>query len=472
MNKNKSLPSLKRFKQRAKSLKNILGIELHQAYEQLSQSYGFSSWYECKSHYDRQDSSTWQIAEVSHKYVPIDEAAIAVPEAQEYDEHVEANKRFLTKLAIEYSVFEPTVTGLKKSILDATFPVRSHFRLEGFHDYSEQQQGSEHKVIKSAQLLGVENCISSKLSLYRPKTKKGDPRMWFRKLGGFALAGDIIAIIVIDDCAYLLNLSQSFLEGEFKSDHSHVGKHLRTWTSINNRVAEELLAALKKLAVTPFKAERKGDTAIGYTLESLLGIEANSSKKPDYKGIELKSGRGNRTRTTLFAQVADWRKSTCKRSAEILERYGYTRDNGDFKLYCTVSATKPNSQGLYFKYDYDCDWLEEVHNSGESVATWPSKLLEERLLEKHSETFWIEADSWFEEGVEYFHLRSLVHTKAPILTQLIPLIIDGKITMDHLIKRSGKTDKVSEKGPLFKINKRDLSLLFPEPIHHCLKTEV
>ena len=30
---------------------------------------------------------------------------------------------------------------------------------------------------------------------------------------------------------------------------------------------------------------------VGYTLETLLGIAANSSKAPDYKGIEIKSGR-------------------------------------------------------------------------------------------------------------------------------------------------------------------------------------
>ncbi|AQS35244.1 hypothetical protein Sps_00019 [Shewanella psychrophila] len=41
--------------------------------------------------------------------------------------------------------------------------------------------------------------------------------------------------------------------------------------------------------------------------------------------------------------------------------------------------------------------------------------------------------------------------------------------MDHLIKRTGGVKpKVAEKGPLFKINKRDLSLLFPEPVKYYL----
>jgi hypothetical protein len=48
--------------------------------------------------------------------------------------------------------------------------------------------------------------------------------------------------------------------------------------------------------------------------------------------------------------------------------------------------------------------------------------------------------------------------------QLMPLLRDGVITMDHLVKRRATYGRVSEKGLLFKMNKKDLSLLFPEPL--------
>jgi hypothetical protein len=81
------------------------------------------------------------------------------------------------------------------------------------------------------------------------------------------------------------------------------------------------------------------DTAVGRTLEAALGIQINSSKKPDYKGIELKSFRNKRdNRKNLFAQVPDWELSKFKSSAEILDAFGYQRQQ-DFKLYCTVSTT-------------------------------------------------------------------------------------------------------------------------------------
>ena len=52
---------------------------------------------------------------------------------------------------------------------------------------------------------------------------------------------------------------------------------------ISNEVAEELLILLNKIATKgPVPAMLQADTAIGRTLETLLGIDINSSKKPDY----------------------------------------------------------------------------------------------------------------------------------------------------------------------------------------------
>jgi hypothetical protein len=86
------------------------------------------------------------------------------------------------------------------------------------------------------------------------------------------------------------------------------------------------------------------------------------------------------------------------------------------------------------------------------------------LAEKHKETFWIEAESSFDDaGIEHFNYKSVLHTRRPILSQLMPLIESGVITMDHLIKKKASNGRVSEKGPLFKIDKKNLNLLFPEP---------
>lgn len=291
--------------------------------------------------------------------------------------------------------------------------------------------------------------------------------MWFSKLSQICNAGDQIAIIIHGDSPFLINLTTTILSDELQSVDSFIGRFLDDVCKDEFSVADELLAKLTNLAKKPLPALRAGSTGIGFTIETMLGIAANSSKEPDYCGIEIKSGRGVRTRTTLFAQVPDWAKSPCKKSAQILNKYGYEREE-DFKLYCTLSTLKENSQGLSFIYDEANDELQEWHKSKELVAIWPGKLLRNRLKEKHAETFWIEASSEIINGVEHFYLKSVTHTKRPVVSQLLPLIQSGVVTMDHLIKRSGRTNKVSEKGPLFKINKRDLELLFPEPRSYSL----
>jgi hypothetical protein len=374
------------------------------------------------------------------------------------------NQTYFVSRGIDFSMFEPTVTGLKKSILDATIPVRAHFDAENFHFFAKQQQGPEHKAVKTAFFVTPEATFETTVSLYRPITKRGDPRMWFSKLGAFAAATEQVAIVVFNNALYLFNFSR--LDSTEISENDHIGVFISAYLKTKGSIAEELLEKLKVIARTPIPATVDADTAIGRAIETALGIEINSSKLPDYKGIEIKSGRAKgKNRSNLFAQVADWSISPYQSSAAILDNYGYQRGE-DFKLYCTVSTKRPNSQGLQFFYDEHSDQLVEKHKDGDVVAIWPGQVLRDRLLEKHAETFWISAKSITIDGIEHFQLTSIIHTKKPIQTQLLPLIASGAITMDHLIKRkttgSGKT-QVSEKGPLFKMNKADLSLLFPNP---------
>ena len=217
----------------------------------------------------------------------------------------------------------------------------------------------------------------------------------------------------------------------------------------------------------------RSDTAIGRTLETALGIAINSRREPDYKGIELKSFRrapkkSRENRKTLFAKVANWKLSKFKSSREILNAFGYERD-ADFKLYCTVSTQVENSQGLSFQMDDKAGLLNERSSRPEvgAFATWQLQELREALAEKHNETFWVGALAHEIDGHEHFELRSVMHTRKPILSQFDILLEQGEITMDHLIKRNAK-GRVSEKGPLFKIRAASLGLLFPPSVTHNL----
>jgi hypothetical protein len=372
--------------------------------------------------------------------------------------------KILTKNQVSLALIEPTENGLKKSIMDATAPVRNFLKVNGIHDYDIQLQGPEHKVIINANIYIGFKVERSNASLYRPVTKKGDPRIWFSGLTKIAAPNDIISIIFYEHEFHIFNLTQLNIESLLNSNIQNPLKELIT--DINgsaNKIAFELLAMLRKLASNgPIPSLVEADTSVGRTLETALGININSSKQPDYKGIELKSFRSNRTnRKNLFAQVPDWNLSKFKSSAEILDAFGYER-NQDFKLYCTVSAISRNSQGLKLRLESDIKQIIENSNKPEidDFVIWTLDCLHNRLHEKHRETFWVEANSLLIDGKEHFQYTLVEHTKKPISSQFDLLVDQGIITIDHLIKRNS-VGKVVEKGPLFKIKPKGLDLLFP-----------
>lgn len=383
----------------------------------------------------------------------------------------ERRLKLLTKNSISLTLIEPTETGLKKSIMDATGPVRNYLKKNNFHDYEIQQQGPEYKVIIEGFLYDQFKIIKSKVSLYRPKTKKGDPRIWFSGLTKYAKPNDIFTLICYENKIHAFNITQLPIENLISSPITNPLKELIV--EINgkeNAIANELLIKLRKIAqggAIPSMVD--ADTSVGRTLETALGIDINSSKLPDYKGIELKSFRSMRgNRKNLFAQVPDWNLSKFKSSAEILDNFGYWREE-DFKLYCTVSTNTTNSQGLSLRMDTDIKQL--IENSDKlkigDFVVWSLDKLHSRLLEKHRETFWVEADSIIINGKEHFLYTKVEHTRKPITSQFDILVEQGTITLDHLIKRNSK-GKVVEKGPLFKIKPNGLDLLFPPSEHYNL----
>lgn len=372
--------------------------------------------------------------------------------------------KLLTKNQVALTLIEPTETGLKKSIMDATGSVRGFLRDNNIHDYEVQGQGPENKIQIRSTIYEGFSTIDSNASLYRPKTKKGDPRIWFSGLTKIASPNDIIALSFYSGVFHVFNLTQLDVEPLLNSNLANPLKELIS--EINgkaNEVAFELLSMLRNIASEgPIPSMVAADTSVGRTLETALGIDINSSKKPDYKGIELKSFRSSRTnRKNLFAQVPDWTLSKFKSSAEILDAFGYQRED-DFKLYCTVSAITSNSQGLSLRLDSDIKQLIENSDKPEigDFVVWTLDKLHGRLKEKHKETFWVEAESTYIDGKEYFQYSFVEHTKKPLTSQFDVLLDQGIITLDHLIKRNSK-GKVVEKGPLFKIKPNGLDLLFP-----------
>ena len=379
----------------------------------------------------------------------------------------EKNAMYLSEKDVDFSFLLPTSTGLGKSIMDAVSPLRDYLSQKGIHDYAKQAQGPENKILLAAVLLGKEGVSSSRASLYRPLTKKGDPRIWFHGLNTQVDPDEMLAIVARENRLYALNLSAFCYQDREALDQDFVSMVSELCPSKElGGVARELLSKMERIARSGFiPAECTGSTAIGRTLESALGLAINSSPLPDYKGIEIKSKRReSKTRKTLFAKVPDWELSSLNSFREFLDAYGYEK-NGLRRLNCTVNALRRNPQGLKLAVDYGFDLLlESGEKNGEvfnNILVWALPILRQKISEKHKETFWVSAETRKVGGREEFLFKSVEYTRSPRSHQFSDLLATGLVTIDHLIKEKGRV--AHERGPLFKINKTGFQLLFPAP---------
>jgi hypothetical protein len=378
---------------------------------------------------------------------------------------IEQNKiKLLTKNQVSLTLIEPTANALEKSIMDATGSVRRFLKNENIHDYDLQNKGPNNKIFIPTVIHTGFETISTKASLYRPITKDGDPRIWFYKLKKLADPNDIIAITYYDDSFQVFNLTKLDINALINS--ALINPFQELISAINfeeSEISIELLNKLKIISKRGFvKSEVNSDTGIGRTIESLLGIEMNSSKAPDYKGIELKSFRDARNnRKGLFGKTPNWNLSKFKSRVEILDTFGYWEE-GIFRLYNTMRGTGRNAQGLILRIEDKKDWLVENSDRPQigDFLVWELEILRKALLKKHKETFWIKAESKIEDNNEYFHFKEVEHTKNPMVDKFEILIETGAITMDYPIKRMPE-GKVEDKGCNFKLKSNCLDLLFP-----------
>jgi hypothetical protein len=352
-----------------------------------------------------------------------------------------------------------TETGLEKSIFDATEPVRRYFKEAGFHSYENQGQGEDCKVIKPCKVVGDDTLYESKISLYRPETKKGDPRLCIYGASKYAEPDDILSLVVKDGTLYVFNLSRLT---PLQDVVQEVGFVSHIMSKVKG-ASDDLLARLREISKRELIGDVKADTAVGRAIETALGIQANSSRNPDFKGIEIKASRSAKrtSRANLFAKTPDWEISTYKGSKALLDRFGYMRGTEN-KLYCTVSSRSPNSQGLFL--ELADEMLQERFRKGEGaeepVCVWRLRTLHESLMEKHRETFWVKVQALKSATAEAFRVIGVTHTSRPSTFNFDALLETGDITVDHLIKRVPGKDTAKDKGYLFKVEEEKRDQLF------------
>ena len=394
------------------------------------------------------------------------------------DTNIEQFLPIFAKTGVPVAFLVPTPTGFGKSIMDATAPIRELLRNSCVHDYDQQSQGQNNKEIVDTYIVRPDSLIQTDTSLYRPETKKGDPRIWIYNLKPYCQPCNLLALIVIERKIYVFNLyDRRIADSLFSKGFCY--NILEEASHKDKLVSEELLNKLHIIhnrgfipSITP------GDPGVGDTLEHALGIERNNSKAPDYKGIELKTTRltrngGNRTttRSTLFTRVPDEGMSY----RQIVDAYGKVQvprgsTEARLQMYETLMCARVNAYDLILEVDVNNDKLNIMHQEErvrKYVSAWYLENLRKALLLKHHETFWVKAQSETRGGIEFFRYDKVLHTKNPNASLLAPLFEANKITVD-LAAHYKPDGKWRDHGVLFKMMPDDLPLLLGEPKEYIL----
>jgi hypothetical protein len=175
---------------------------------------------------------------------------------------------------------------------------------------------------------------------------------------------------------------------------------------------------------------RSGDTGIGYTFETLAGIEENNDKRADFKGIEIKcklrrdgtaSGKIN-----LFQQAPIW---TERLSASArLKLIGQLKPDGTHACYSQVTTT-PNNLGLRIDVTPSPGNLY-LRKQETDVGYWTRDALAQRLAEKHARAVFVKADFRRVSGKMKYHYVDVVYCERPDIDRFIDLVDMHKLVFE------------------------------------------
>ena len=177
---------------------------------------------------------------------------------------------------------------------------------------------------------------------------------------------------------------------------------------------------------------RAGSTGVGYTFETLLGIEENNDSGPDFMGIELKCFRMKDSQTdekkNLFLKEPQWTDGS-QNMNERLRRYGYFDEEKQRQALFSTATYTQNSHGLKLSVDEEGEWVYLDYN-GEHIARYDFTTIKDRLDEKLTEAAFIGAKRRGRGVAEEFHYQTLTYYTTPSVREFIALIKSGHVKLE------------------------------------------
>ena len=219
---------------------------------------------------------------------------------------------------------------------------------------------------------------------------------------------------------------------------------------------ELLIPKLKKIRDIGFvPVTGRGSGRFGLTLEALLGLPKNSSKSPDYFGVEIKTKRGNGLQTLFSRTPSSFLDNKDRRG--LVTSHGYT----DKKKNRTALYTSFSSEGdsLGFSLAVSQSDLMVIRH-GTPILRYDHQTIREALLSKHNETVYLTViTKKGEKEKEFCRFDKIVYCKFPSYKKFKSLVTSGKIYLDFTLSISS-TGKVKDHGFLWRIYSENLTDLY------------
>jgi hypothetical protein len=202
------------------------------------------------------------------------------------------------------------------------------------------------------------------------------------------------------------------------------------------------------------RTKRNGPTGVGFTLETLLGIEENNISSPDLGEIELKAQRENHTgMTTLFTFN---NKAWQMKPLEAIKKYGSPDVNGRMGLYYTASTT-PNSAGLFLNIDDDDLTIRSI--DGNVITKWSLSDIVNKFLDKVSNVLLVKARVELRENIEFFHFhRARLLSRGTTELILKNAFNNGQLLIDLRLHDKGTSAR--NHGTAFRIYEQNIDELY------------
>lgn len=200
---------------------------------------------------------------------------------------------------------------------------------------------------------------------------------------------------------------------------------------------------------------RAGDTGIGYTFETHLGIKENNDRTADFRGIELKckhlkaTGEAGTGKINLFQQAPEW--AIKAKAIDRIRLIGQPDAAGLFRCFSQVTTT-PNNLLLSLLANANGTQID-LQRGGASIGHWLHTTLEKRLTEKHSRAAFILGSS--NKAKTMFCYEQLIYCEQPAIDRFLDLVMRNQLVFEFLMSEKDG-GKVRNHGYPWRLNREAL----------------